>query len=123
MELQQFITETLNQILRGVAEAKNTNGCIRTEISPNLKHYFDATHESYVGGDIKPPGDVALTSGGQIVVMVDFDVVLSKSDGSQNKGGIGVYLGGVGIGTQAIADAQDKSETTIHFRVPVVLPH
>lgn len=123
MQLEQFVSATLSQILSGVRKAQTDNAGGKVQIAPNLTHYIDPRHDVYGAENARLPSDIAVTADGQIVVMVDFDVVLTKTEGNEAKGGIGVFLGSVGLGAQRAADKTAASETTIHFRVPVVLPH
>jgi len=54
--------------------------------------------------------------------MVEFDVALTTVEGGQAKSGIGVFVGPVGVGTQAQIDAQNSVVNRIRFSVPVLLP-
>ena len=122
MHLQEFITETISQIIDGVSGAKSRSDAARIRIAPNLKHYMDRLRDDFVGDDLKLPHDVTVNVDGQIIVMIDFDVVLTKTEDTETKGGIGVFLGTVGLGSQGKSGNSNSTETKIHFRVPVALP-
>ncbi len=123
MELQQFVTESLNQILKGISEAQRTNCYNGIEINPSLRHYIDRDRDDWVGAQHKLPGDVLLTPEGRVVVMVHFDIAVTVSEGTGTKGGIGVFAGAVGLGTQGQSDKSSTSATKLEFKVPVVFPH
>ena len=123
MELQQFITESLNQILKGIAEARRANNYDRIQINPSLPHYLDRNHENWVADLQKLPSDILLTPSGEIVVMVHFDVAVTATEGTGSKGGIGVFVGAGGLGSQGQSDKSSTSATKLQFKVPVVLPH
>lgn len=123
MELQQFVTESLNQILKGISQAQSANTYNGIEINPSLRHYIDRGRDDWVGDDHKLPNDVLLTPTGEIVVMVHFDIAVTVMEGTGTKGGIGVFAGAVGLGTQGQSDKSSTSATKLQFKVPVVLPH
>ncbi len=120
--LQQFVTETLNQILKGVSEAQRTNNYNGIEINPTLTHYTNAGHSEFIGKEAKLPADIVVNRDGKVMVMVDFDVVITTSEGTGTKGGIGVFVGAVGLGSQGQSSQASTSESRVKFRVPVVMP-
>ena len=106
MNLQEFIKTALVEIVAGVTEA-------REEISE---------HGATVGSD-PVYGETLLTdSQGRRVSSVDFDIALAEGSGTETSGGIGVFLGAVGIGTQAASHGEASSHSRIKFSVPIVLP-
>ncbi|MDD4516834.1 hypothetical protein, partial [Massilibacteroides sp.] len=54
---------------------------------------------------------------------IDFEIALSESSSSENKGGIGVALGAVGLAGGKTSNNENISNTKIAFSIPVVLPH
>lgn len=110
MELQEFIKTALTEIVAGVADAsdqaKDLGGSVGSmELYGHVKENKVLTNESN-----KP------------IAMVDFDIVLAEVSGTDTKGGIGVYLGAVGIGSQGASHGEASSHSRIKFSVPVVLP-
>ena len=53
---------------------------------------------------------------------IEFDVAVTVTEGTQTKGGIGVFMGAVGLGSQGQSSNQNASVTRIKFSVPLVLP-
>ena len=98
MELQNFIEETLKQIVSGVRGAQESAFELGAKINPR---------------------------GGSVVEMrnVHFDVAVSTSEGTETKGGISVFVGPVGsVGSQDQSDVASSSISRIKFSVPVKLP-
>ncbi len=56
------------------------------------------------------------------VAMVEFDIALAEATAKDSKGGIGVYLGAVGLGSQGASHGEGSIHSRIKFSVPVVLP-
>lgn len=106
MELREFVAETLKQIVEGVKDAQ---AAVKTK-----------------GGQINP----RLSSGSQklrtisseSVQMVEFDVALTIVEGKGTKGGIGVFVGPLGIGSQGQSSSENTSVSRIKFQVPITLP-
>ena len=95
MELKEFVTKTLVEIIEGVKDAQ-------------------ATAKEARGAVIPMAADPIRT--------IDFDVALTTSESTKSKGGIGVFLGGAGIGGQKQAAGEAKSFSRIKFSVPIILP-
>lgn len=98
MELQDFIAETLKQIISGVRRAQESAIDLGAKINPR---------------------------GGAMVEMrnVHFDVAVSTSEGTDKKEGIGVLVGPLGsVGSEDQADASSGARSRIKFSVPLKLP-
>ena len=114
MELRDFIRESLIQIVRGVAEAKdalvksNSTG----SISPLLRTSW-ATLESM---------GVLLTEAGAPVQTVEFDVSVTATEGTGTKGGIGVVVGILALGSQGQSSESSANTSRLKFSVPLSLP-
>jgi hypothetical protein len=123
MELKQFIKESLGQILEGVSQAEREANYNGMSINPSFAHYTQPNAAKFIGENHKLPVDVIVDIEGRIIVMVDFDVAVTATEGTGTKGGIGVFVGAVGLGSQGQSTKANTSETRIKFRVPVILPH
>lgn len=97
MKLQDFVAETVVAIAAGVREAQ-------------LKVVE-------LGGTVNPYRGSAAA-----VQEVEFDVEVSTSEGTATKGGLGVFVGPVGVGSQGKSEAGSSTVGRIKFRVPVELP-
>jgi hypothetical protein len=110
MELQEFIKMALTEIVAGVAEASDAAASLGGSVG---------TIELY--GQVKE-NKVVTNDKGMPVAMVDFDIALAETAGTDTKGGIGVYLGAVGLGSQGASHGETSSHSRIKFSVPVILP-
>lgn len=111
IELEDFIKKSLVQIMVAVKSAQ-------TEIEDS-------------GGTINPTGlkfwpkqltGEKFNSDGNITQNVHFDVAVTALEGKGTKGGIGVFAGAVGLGSQGESNASSQAVSRIKFSVPVLLP-
>jgi hypothetical protein len=97
MKLDDFIAETLTEIVNGVQKAQK-----------------DCTGTNAV---IAPQGQL------RKMQMVAFDVALTVEKGTQTKGGIGVLSGVVNLGSAGQSENTQTAINKIKFEVPIILPH
>ena len=112
MKLEDFISETLKQIINGVSTAQ--------------PHYSErgGTVNSRNLGYRKIEGTQLFDKNtGQITQIIEFDVAVSTSEGTGSKGGVGVFVGPVSLGSQGSSEATNSSHSRIKFSVPVNLPN
>lgn len=108
MNLQDFVKTALVDIVAGVAAA-------RAELK---QHGSDA-------GSIPQYGDIKglrTDNNGKQIQIIEFDVALADSNSTDTKGGIGVLLGAVNLGSQGASHGEKTSTSRIKFSVPLVLP-
>ena len=114
MELSAFIKETLGSIISGVEGAQ---GAVDLDSSaaivPELEEYGEH-------GVLQAQQRKASTGVHQVV---DFHVALTNTDATGGKGGLGVFLAGIGVGAQAETQAEHVSLTRIDFSIPIRLPN
>lgn len=114
MELKDFVTETLNQIISGVKSSQEfaqreeavingTNFRIYKADSTNNAVYYDS-----------------LTGG--IIQLIDFDIAINITESQNAKGGIGIFVGSIGLGTQGEAYTGNNTVNRIKFSVPLRYP-
>ena len=111
MELKQFIRETLVQIVAGVKEAQDAVKDTNAEISPTALHYSPEEGSRLV-----------FKMGRGIVQFVEFDVAVSTTEAASAKGGLGIFVGEIGIGAKGQVDEQRAAVNRIKFSVPLLLP-
>lgn len=109
MELQKFVSESLSQIAKGVSDAQNNPGIGLTKINPKADTRVHSENRMW---------DVS----GVPIQDVEFDVAITNTDNTKTEGGIGVFLGSVGLGAKGSSGAENSSFTRIKFRVPIALP-
>lgn len=110
MELQDFIKTALTEIVAGVAEA-----------SKAAKEHGGSVGSMKVYGYVKE-NKIITDENDRPVATVEFDIALAEANSKDTKGGIGVYLGAVGLGSQGASHGEASTHSRIKFSVPVVLP-
>ena len=112
MELEEFISVTLNQIISGVKASKDVEEN-KDLISPQV---FDRS-------DHAPKGKYFISQiNHKPVQMVSFDVAVTTEEGKERKEGIGVMVLGIGLGSQGKEIAQGTNVSRIKFEVPITFP-
>lgn len=109
MELKDFVKETLIQIVQGISEAQDALADTDCAINP-----CETKNGDYATAYIKNKS--------RIVQDVDFNIALTSSTNSENKTGVGVLLGSIGLGGNQTSTDGNTSNTNISFSVPVVFP-
>lgn len=108
MELKDFIQATLEQIVEGVSNAKDSiekKGAVINPAALNFRK--DGQWNSY---EHAMPQDVA------------FDVGLTSTDKKGSSEGIGVFLGSISLGKKNDSGIESVAVTRVKFTVPLVLP-
>ena len=113
MELKEFITEALSQIVEGVSEAQKRLSNSGAEINPKVLGTSDMIAGN--GGGIR-------TQSENFAQIIEFDVAVTATEGSGKKGGIGIVAGPVTIGTAGHSNLENSSISKIKFNVPLALP-
>lgn len=108
MKLQDFVSETLKEIITGVEKAQKAAKNSGAEINP--RDHFEAPSGKY------------LFRAGFLAEHVEFDVAVTTSEGTESKGGLGIFVAGIGVGAQGKSDSSSSSVSHIKFAVPIVLP-
>jgi hypothetical protein len=118
MNLEQFIAESLVQIAHGIEQANKNLGGSSAKVNPKGIATGGTDTEriyGYLAEDA--PDDFR-----KIVESIDFDVAVYATEGTETKGGIGIMVGTIGLGSQGKSEAGHSSESRIKFRVPMLLP-
>ena len=100
MKLQDFVAETLTQIVNGVATAQD-----------------DAGHGAKINPDgltVTEAGKPVLrrTGSGTIVQEIEFDVAVTVVEDSKTKGGVGLVVGPIALGSQGESGNVNQFVTT-----------
>lgn len=118
MELQEFIQESLVQIVRGIEGATEELGDTTAVVSPRYIH----RRESGTIGYAMNVEETDKRSFRRPVETVEFDVAVVAVEGAEKKGGIGIMVGSIGIGGQGKTETSSTSHSRLKFQVPIVLP-
>ena len=110
MDLKQFVSMSLEQIMAGVADAqKAAHG---GEVNPNIwMNQGDAAKLKILQAD-----------SGNWIHMVDFDIAVTVGESTGTQGGVGLVVGPVALGSKGQSSAESSSVSRIRFQVPISLP-
>ena len=114
MNLEDYIAETLRQIVSGVAKAQELTGAHGADINPHMRS--NAAVNSALG-------IIATATNGVYAQLVQFDVALTVKDGTGTKGGIGVASGIINLGSSGQSSNENTAVNHVRFTVPLALPH
>ncbi len=108
MDLKEFVGQALADIVQGVLDAQATLGANGSYINPQ-----SSTH----------PHGKLVSIQGQLVQTVEFDVAVTATEAKGTKGGIGVVVGAIALGSQGQSSAESSAVSRIKFSVPITLPY
>jgi hypothetical protein len=111
MKLEEFITETINQIISGISKTHDHAKEMGATVNPKLKREVRRHSTGETKVESRSP-----------IHTVEFDVAVTTTEGKGTKGGIGVFVGPVGIGSQGQRESSNTSVSRIKFSVPVIFP-
>ena len=112
IKLEDFVSETINQVISGVKTAQRYAEENNAKVNPHgLTFRTDQ-------------GEVLFwhSQTGQVAQNLDFGVAVTTVEGTATKGGVGVFVGPVGLGSQGQSHGTNTSESRIKFKVPILLP-
>lgn len=118
MDLREFVKEALVEIATAVSEAGAELEASGAIVNPKDAATAAAGHSIYgymlkesEKGDYRRP-----------VHLIEFDVSVTASDKTGTKGGIGVVVAGIGLGSQGQSEAANSVYSRLQFKVPIALP-
>jgi len=92
MELDEFVRKTIEQVISGVAQARD----------------HAITNNAHIANGLINP--------------IEFDVAVTVTEGSETKAGAGITVAGIGIGGHGKTELTNSSVSRIKFSVPIRLP-
>lgn len=116
MQLQDFVAETITQITQGVITAQKHLHSMGAKVNPTMRAVLPKGENHFA------PFGWAAGEGGNPVLIVNFDVAVTATEETKTKGGIGVAVGVVTLGTTGASDRGNTSASRIVFQVPLLLP-
>ncbi|HWB54617.1 MAG TPA: hypothetical protein VG722_10505 [Tepidisphaeraceae bacterium] len=116
MELKDFIKQTLVSISSAISEVNGELKPLDALANPRHAHPLNEKHTSLIYGYIEPGGVK------RIVHSVEFDVAVLASEGKETKGGIGVVVASIALGSQGKSDSSQSSQSRIRFSIPMQYP-
>ncbi|MBE2179388.1 MAG: hypothetical protein IAE97_02860 [Chthoniobacterales bacterium] len=117
MQLSDFISETLVQIATGIDQANAALSASKAKVNPENVFPSDSSYNSTVYGHIQTDQQM-----NPAVHLIQFDVAVYAAEETETKGGIGIMVGTIGLGSQGRSDATSSTTSRIQFGIPMLLP-
>ena len=114
MKVDEFIFESIKQVTDGIDNARDYAETKGAKISGENLNFIGAKNG---GGIVYMNQDNS-----EIIEKIDFDIAVTAKEGDKVKGGVGLFVGAVGIGTQGHIESENSSMSRIKFSVPLHLP-
>jgi hypothetical protein len=111
MELKDFISETLKQIIEGVKSAQEFANTENAVIVPKS-----------IQNTVMEQGMFRNYEGTRFGQWIAFEIEVSTNEDLQKKGGAGIFVGSVAVGGQASTGKSKGGSSKISFKIPVYLP-
>ncbi len=111
VQLEDFVAESLSQIVKGVTAAQQNIKSTGALINPVGSYVFKDNRGQQIDLNFKPTPQV-----------IEFDVAVTATSGDKAKAGIGVFIGSVGLGLQGESDIISSTVNRIKFSIPIYLP-
>jgi len=114
MELKEFVSQTLLQIIEGVKVAQENTKQHGAKINPVLTYTEMGTFRTPM---VTPTSNITSP-----VFLVDFDVAIIATEGEGIKGGGGLNVAAIRIGAQGESSSSNTQQSRVKFIVPITLP-
>ena len=111
MDLKEFVSEALVQIISGVKDAQDKAIELGGKVNPRITGSSEYASQH---GFLRTADDPAQ--------IVQFDVALTVTEGTGTKGGIGVFAGAINLGSSGQSSNENSSVSRVKFAVPLTLP-
>lgn len=109
MELKEFITQTIKDVLDGVLEAQNA------------QKIGNCVVPSGTGSNAFPKGNV-INNGDWTSTLINFDIAISAEESAATGGKAGVKIAVLSAGLDTENTNKNTSTSRIQFSVPVIFP-
>jgi len=111
MELKDFVSQSILQIIEGVKTAQEQN---KTDARVNPSGLR-------LGSNVEQ-SNLYDFENHMLLSTVEFDVSVSAEKSKETKGGIAILVGAVGLGSQGQSGKKDQFVNRLKFSVPITLP-
>lgn len=118
MDIATFIKETLVQIAQGIEGANEKLKGSTAVVNPRGIRPSPKDDTKFFGYLEEKDTEKFL----RVVQEIEFDVAVYATEGTETKGGIGIMVGTIGLGSHGKSQAGSSSESRIRFKVPMVMP-
>src|SRR2546423_6050458 len=112
MTVKEFVEDTLVQIVEGVQAAQMRIA----KSGAAINRYGMTMVSSQLDGRRYDPETR------EVEELVRFDIAVTVEGGTGTRGGVGVFLGPVALGSQGQSSNKDAQVSRVQFAVPIVYP-
>ena len=114
MNLKDFISESIVEIVEGLVDAQSRIESEDAKVVPNINKVFT---QSQTGGTNLAIG---WDNQGNLIHSIEFDIAVTANEGTETKGG--VVAGIFALGSQGKSQESNQSISRLKFRVPISFP-
>jgi hypothetical protein len=111
MKLEDFIYESITQIISGVKKAQDFASQNEAMINPASLRQSQSSGDIYYDDDTYRPAQI-----------IDFDVSVSTREDGETSGKAGVFVSVLKLGVEAKEGTQNLISNRLKFSVPLMLP-
>src|SRR5687767_6942883 len=113
MQLEEFIHQSLTQIISGIVKAQEEVKKTGVRVNPNLESAHNTKNNLL---------DDKASGGYNPIQNIDFDIAVTISEGSQDKLGGGIKIASFNIGGETKAENKNSTISRIKFTIPMAFP-
>jgi hypothetical protein len=114
MKLDEFITDTLKSIIKGVKDSQDFAHENGARINPHIGSWdYNKVFTTYYGGE----------EGARVVSTIDFDIAVTASNSQETGGQGGINVFSVKLGGKMIDAEKNETVSRIKFNLNVVFPN
>jgi len=111
MKLEDFISESITQIISGVLKAQEFAANNNASINPMSLQKSKSSGDSYYDSSNLRPAQV-----------IDFDISVTTQEDGQVSGKAGVFVSVIKFGVEAKEGTSNQMSNRIKFSIPIMLP-
>jgi hypothetical protein len=111
MKLEDFISESITQIISGVAKAQEYAAQNQASINPITLQQAKSSGDSYFDSRTLRPAQV-----------IDFDISVTTKEDGKASGKAGVFVSVLKFGVEGSEGTESQVSNRIKFSVPIILP-
>jgi hypothetical protein len=115
MELKEFISQSIIQIVNGIIDGHKEVRKVGALVNPRIgkKEMGTAQRNDILAG---------LGDNGDHINFLEFDVALIASEDTKGKGGLGVFVGAIGLGATGESVSANSQQSRLKFTIPIQFP-
>ena len=111
MKLEDFISESITQIISGVLKAQEYAATNNASINPISLQQSKSSGDSFYDSRTLRPAQV-----------IDFDISVTTQEEGQVSGKAGVFVSVLKLGAEAKEGVSNQISNRIKFSIPIMLP-